>query len=80
MARENDNNVEVIDPEDRRYKDDNYFNGNDHNERNNYSIRYHYGCGCPFGCLSSLIISILLSIIFTFYSIGCFKVKVRLET
>ena len=36
MARENDNNVEVIDPEDRRYKDDNYFNGNDHNERNNY--------------------------------------------
>ena len=56
MARENDNNVEVIDPEDRRYKDDNYFNGNDHNERNNYSIRYHYGCGCPFGCLSSLII------------------------
>lgn len=28
MARENDNNVEVIDPEDRRYKDDNYFNGN----------------------------------------------------
>ena len=72
MARENDNNVEVIDPEDRRYKDDNYFNGN---ERNNYSIRYHYGCGCPFGCLSSLIISILLSIIFTFYSIGCFKSK-----
>lgn len=66
MARENDNNVEVIDPEDRRYKDDNYFNGNDHNERNNYSIRYHYGCGCPFGCLFSLIISILLSIIFTF--------------
>ena len=49
MARENDNNVEVIDHEDRRYKDDNYFNGNDHNERNNYSIRYHYGCGCPFG-------------------------------
>ena len=48
MARENDNNVEVIDPKDRRYKDDNYFNGN---ERNNYSIRYHYGCGCPFGCL-----------------------------
>ena len=45
MAQENDNNVEVIDPEDRRYKDDNYFNGN---ERNNYSIRYHYGCGCPF--------------------------------
>ena len=45
MARENDNNVEVIDPKDRRYKDDNYFNGN---ERNNYSIRYHYGCGCPF--------------------------------
>ena len=28
MARENDNNVEVIDPEDSRYKDDNYFNGN----------------------------------------------------
>ena len=79
MARENDNNVEVIDPKDRRYKDDNYFNGNDRNERNNYSIRYHYGCGCPFG-LSSIIISILLSIIFTFYSIGCFKVKVRLET
>ena len=74
MARENDNNVEVIDPEDRRYKDDNYFNGNDHNERNNYSIRYHYGCGCPFGCLSSLI-SILLSIILPFYSIGCFKSK-----
>ena len=63
MARENDNNVEVIDPKDRRYKDDNYFNGN---ERNNYSIIYHYGCGCPFGCLSSIIISILLSIIFTF--------------
>ena len=24
MAQENDNNVEVIDPKDRRYKDDNY--------------------------------------------------------
>ena len=28
MARENDNNVEVIDPKDRRYKDDNYFFNN----------------------------------------------------
>ena len=65
MARENDNNVEVIDPEDRRYKDDNYFNGNDHNERN-YSIRYHYGCGCPFGCLSSLIISFCFQLFLPF--------------
>ncbi|QJI68503.1 hypothetical protein HI031_09480 [Staphylococcus haemolyticus] len=30
MARENDNNVEVIE-KDRRYKDDNYFNGNERN-------------------------------------------------
>ncbi len=66
MAREEDNHVEVIDPNDRRYKDDDYFNHSHPNDRAQYSVRYRYGCGCPFGCLSSIVISILLSIIFTF--------------
>ena len=66
MAREEDNHVEVIDPNDRRYKDDDYFNHSQPTDRAHYSVRYRYGCGCPFGCLSSIVISILLSIIFTF--------------
>ncbi|OAW29587.1 hypothetical protein [Staphylococcus hominis] len=69
MKYKDNKDVEVLDPSDNRYKDDDYFKREqeyrDMSEHHNI-IRYHYGCGCPFGCFSSIFISIVLSIILTF--------------
>ncbi|MCJ1656880.1 hypothetical protein MT340_010080 [Staphylococcus sp. NRL 16/872] len=66
MSHEERDKVEVIDPSDRRYKDDNYFRNEKDEDENFSSIHYRYGCGCPFGCLSSIFISVILSILLTF--------------
>ena len=53
MKYKDNKDVEVLDPSDNRYKDDDYFKREqeyrDISEHHN-TIRYHYGCGCPFGC------------------------------
>lgn len=66
MSQEERDKVEVIDPSDQRYKDDNYFRNERDDFENSSSIHYRYGCGCPFGCLSSIFISVILSILLTF--------------
>ena len=65
--------VEVIDPSDMRYKDDEYFKSNQHTNEDHqfedermikktYSYGCtHTGCGCTIGCFSIMFISFLLS-------------------
>ncbi|NWK84661.1 hypothetical protein HYE69_07545 [Staphylococcus sp. GSSP0090] len=62
---------EVIDPNDQRYKDENYFKNNKQPDDFNSNQTFHYskniGCGCgPLGCLSGCITLILLSSLITF--------------
>ncbi|WP_154836513.1 hypothetical protein [Staphylococcus sp. Marseille-Q1834] len=66
MSQEERDKIEVIDPSDRRYKDDNYFKNEKDDFEHSSPIHYQYGCGCPFGCLSSIFISVILSILLTF--------------
>lgn len=73
---------EVIEPGDRRYKDDDYFrNQHDRDARDPYYnedmdggrriyVQRYGGCGgtgCMSGCLFSIIISILLTFILNFF-------------
>ncbi|MEX3467922.1 hypothetical protein [Staphylococcus capitis] len=67
--------VEVIDPSDLRYKDDDYFKSNPNTNgyhqfedeemiRKTYSYGCtHTGCGCTIGCFSIMFISFLLSLL-----------------
>ncbi|MDW4066798.1 hypothetical protein QI274_02575 [Staphylococcus saprophyticus] len=62
---------EVIDPNDRRYKDEDYFKNPKQSDYSYSNQTFHYskniGCGCgPFGCLSGCITLILLSSLITF--------------
>ncbi|MBU8680010.1 hypothetical protein QI037_04530 [Staphylococcus saprophyticus] len=62
---------EVIDPNDRRYKDEDYFKNPKQPDYSHSNQAFHYskniGCGCgPFGCLSGCITLILLSSLITF--------------
>lgn len=62
---------EVIDPNDRRYKDEDYFKNPKQPDYSDSNQTFHYskniGCGCgPFGCLSGCITLILLSSLITF--------------
>ncbi|MBO0383036.1 hypothetical protein [Staphylococcus saprophyticus] len=62
---------EVIDSNDRRYKDEDYFKNPKQPDYSHSNQTFHYskniGCGCgPFGCLSGCITLILLSSLITF--------------
>lgn len=62
---------EVIDPNDRRYKDEDYFKNPKQPDYSHSNQTFHYskniGCGCgAFGCLSGCITLILLSSLITF--------------
>lgn len=62
---------EVIDPNDRRYKDEDYFKNPKQPDYSDSNQTFHYskniGCGCgPIGCLSGCITLILLSSLITF--------------
>ncbi|UUY77633.1 hypothetical protein NUT40_07550 [Staphylococcus saprophyticus] len=62
---------EVIDPNDRRYKDEDYFKNPKQPDHSHSNQTFHYskniGCGCEsFGCLSGCITLILLSSLITF--------------
>ena len=61
----NDKHPEVIDPDDKRYKDDDYFKQNKNpSQKNRYqSFNYNRQVGChlgPFGCLGGCVSLILL--------------------
>lgn len=61
----NNKQPEVIDPEDKRYKDDDYFKQTkEHSQKNPYqSFNYNKHIGChlgPFGCLGGCLSIILL--------------------
>ncbi|WP_017722481.1 hypothetical protein [Staphylococcus xylosus] len=74
----NNNNPEVIDPDDQRYKDKDYFNKKNQGiptNKRHQSLNYtkHIGCGCgPLGCFSGCftliiifsLVSYLLSFLF----------------
>ncbi|SCS31593.1 hypothetical protein [Staphylococcus caeli] len=66
-----DQQPEVIDPKDQRYKDDDYFKQaqqfNTTSSRQSYHYSKNIGCGCgPLGCLSGCMTLILLSALITF--------------
>lgn len=66
-----DQQPEVIDPKDQRYKDDDYFKQGQQFNTTSPRQSYHYskniGCGCgPLGCLSGCMTLILLSALITF--------------
>ncbi|WP_436860169.1 hypothetical protein [Staphylococcus caeli] len=67
-----DQQPEVIDPKDQRYKDDSYFKQgqqqfNTTSPRGSYHYSKNIGCGCgPFGCLSGCMTLVLLSALITF--------------
>ncbi|MEQ6028657.1 hypothetical protein [Staphylococcus saccharolyticus] len=74
MSKENRSHdkVEVIDPSDERYRNDDYFKEKNHHYSHNnkqiYKHTYSYGCthtgcGCSLGCLSILLISFILSLL-----------------
>lgn len=67
--------VEVIDPSDQRYKDEDYFKNHKksneyHQYKDNKTIRKtysygctHTGCGCSIGCMTIMVISFLLTML-----------------
>ncbi|MBX5319292.1 MULTISPECIES: hypothetical protein [Staphylococcus] len=77
MAKDkrSEDKIEVIDPDDSRYKDDDYFknhqstykhhqyeNGKTINKTYSYGCT-HTGCGCSIVCFSIMFISFLLSML-----------------
>ncbi|MRF37473.1 hypothetical protein BU096_07545 [Staphylococcus xylosus] len=62
----NNNNPEVIDPDDQRYKDKDYFNKKNQGiptNKRHQSLNYtkHIGCGCgPLGCFGGCFTSIII--------------------
>lgn len=72
----NNNNPEVIDPDDQRYKDKDYFNKKNqdiptNNQHHSLNYTKHFGCGCGLlgcfgGCFTLIIIFSLVSYLLSF--------------
>ena len=66
MSTDEENKIEVIDPTDPRYNDDEHFHQNryDDNKSNHQVYTYgctHTGCGCSIGCSTLMLISLIIT-------------------
>ncbi|MFI9032325.1 hypothetical protein ACIGHE_05510 [Staphylococcus pasteuri] len=68
MNNNEENNVEVIDPTDPRYKDEEHFHQNIQDDSKKRYQTYSYGCtqtgcGCTMGCGTLMFISFIITMI-----------------